>query len=133
MTVRSITMKDVIERRKHKRFRVREGAFAALKSHWFRSTILGEIIDISNDGLAFRYIAAKKRSGLSFKLKMLLADGSFSLERVPSRTISDIEIGNEFSVDFTPIRRCCVQFTRLTRDQISGLDHFIRNYSIDEV
>lgn len=126
-------MKDVIERRKHKRFRVREGAFAALKPHWFRSTILGEIIDISIDGLAFRYIAAKKRSELSFKLKILLADGSFSLDKVPSRTISDLEIGNEFSIDFTPIRRCCVQFARLTHDQISGLEHFIRNYSIDEV
>ncbi len=45
--------KQRVEQRKHKRFKVLEGAFAALRAPWPHSTRLGQIIDIGMGGLAF--------------------------------------------------------------------------------
>jgi hypothetical protein len=125
-------MKNIVERREHKRFRVKEGIFAAFKPHWLRSTILGEIVDIGRGGLALHYIPDTKQSDRPYKLKILLADGSFSLDKIPARTISDFEIEKRFSFGSIPIKRCGVQFGDLTPSQFSLLEHFIQNYAIDE-
>jgi hypothetical protein len=44
-----------VENRKFKRFKVKDLSFALLKSSFYEE--LGEIIDISKGGLAFKYLA----------------------------------------------------------------------------
>lgn len=51
------TRKELVERRKHKRFQVPFGAFAVLGPH---STKVGRIMDISMGGLTFRHIDRKE-------------------------------------------------------------------------
>lgn len=57
--------KKLVDRRKHKRFRVPESAFVTLRTHDVR---VAQIIDISRGGLAFRYVGEglTKRKGVQF-------------------------------------------------------------------
>lgn len=125
-------MKDLVERRKHKRFQVEDGAFALFRPHWHHSTISGRIIDISRDGLAFLYITSKDGSNGSFELSILFAYHSFYCDNVPVKTISDFEVADETPVSSITTRRRGVQFGELTQDQISQLEYFIQNHTIGE-
>jgi hypothetical protein len=124
-----ISGKNPIERRKHKRFKVQYGAFAIFQSNVKK---LGQIIDISRGGLAFRYIANGERFKGSDELDVLLADNSFHLEKIPFRTISDFVITSEISVNFITTRRCGVRFGELGQDQVSRIEFFINNHTFGE-
>ena len=121
----------MLERRKHKRFQLQNGAFAVLRAFsWPHSTQkLGQIIDMSMGGLAFSYIAEQEPSNGSFELGIFLADHSFHLRTIAFETISDLETNG---VPFSSItmRRSGVQFRELTPKQISQLKYFIRNHTI---
>jgi hypothetical protein len=120
----------MLERRKHKRFKVQNGAFAVLGAPpWPHSTKVGQIIDMSMGGLAFSYIAEQEPSNGSFELGIFLADNSFRLRKIPFETISDLEI-KKGPFNSITMRRSGVQFGELTPNQISQLKYFIRNHTI---
>ena len=121
--------KRLVERRKHMRFKVRDGAFAVLRAHARKPR---QIVDISKGGLAFRYIAYGERSNGSAELDILSHDNRFCLEKLPVNTISDFEISDKAPLSYTTVRRCGVHFRDLTESQISGLDYFIQNYTVGE-
>jgi len=122
--------KEVVDKRKHKRFRSQDLAFVALGSH---SREIGQIIDISRGGLAFRYIADGDRLNESRELEIYLAKYGFHLEKVPFNTISDFELTSELPLSSIIMRRCGVQFGELTQDQVSQLGYFIQNHTVGEV
>jgi len=116
----------IVEQRKHNRFQVKSPSFAVLRPN---ANKLGQIIDISRGGLAFRYDANKAQGNRASQLA-ILADNSFCLDEVPIKTISDFELD---SADiFKTMRRCGVQFGKLTPDQTSHVEFFIRNYATRE-
>ncbi len=119
-----------VERRKYTRFRTRNGALIELRSQRGK---LGEIIDISKGGLAFRYIDIGDRPKGSFELDIFLKETGFRLEKMPAKTISDFRTTKYFPFSSTKTRRQGVQFGELTQKQISQLEHFIRNYTTGEV
>jgi hypothetical protein len=121
--------KNPIERRKHKRFKVQYGAFAVFQSNVKK---LGQIIDISRSGLAFRYIANGERFKGSDELDILLADNYFHLEKIPFRAISDFGIAGEIPFNSITTRRCGVRFGELRESQISGIEYFINNHTFGE-
>lgn len=127
---RRMRKKEDIERRKYSRFWAKDGALIEVRSHRGR---LGEIIDISKGGLAFRYIDIGDRPKGSFELDIFLKEADFRLEKVPAKTISDLKTTKYFPYSSTKTRRQGVQFGELTRNQISKLDHFIKNYTTGEV
>jgi hypothetical protein len=116
---------ELIERRKDKRFEAPAGLFVAFKPHDAR---LGEIIDISMGGLAFRYLATKKLSNGSYKLKIFLTEGDFYLHDLRFETVTDF---GTFQIPHTSItmRRSGLQFGELTPDQRAQLKHFIHNHT----
>jgi CRISPR/Cas system-associated protein Cas10 (large subunit of type III CRISPR-Cas system) len=118
------------ERRKYQRFRAKDGALIELRSHRGK---LGEIIDISKGGLSFRYIDIGDRPKGSFEVDIFLKETSFRLEKVPAKTVSDLKTTQYFPYSSTKTRRQGVQFGELTRDQISKLEHFIKNCTTGEV
>ena len=122
-------MKDLLERRKHKRFQVENGAFALFKPHWHHSTMSGRIIDISRDGLAFHYVTSEGGSNGSFELGILFAYHGFHCKKIPVKTISDFKLADETLVSSIETRQRRVQFGELTEDQISQLDSFIQNHT----
>ena len=120
--------KELVEERKHNRFKVQNGGFAALHPQF---TVLGQIIDISRGGLAFRYVASEARTSGSAKLSILMTDGSFCFEKVPFKTIWDSAIPYEFSFGPITLRYCGVKFGELTHSQRVDLEYFIRFYTLE--
>lgn len=125
--------KEMAERRKDKRFEVRNGAFAVLRaSSWPHSTQkLGQIKDISMGGLAFSYIASEDLSNGSVQLSIFLVKNRFHLRKIPFETISDLET-DEVPFSSITMRRSGVQFGELTPNQISQLKYFIQSHTIGE-
>jgi len=122
-------MEKSAERRKHRRFRVQDGNFAALSPGF---CILGQIVDISRSGLAFRYVASSAGSHKCAKLKILKADRSFSCDRIPLKTIWDCSTPQDFSLGSLALRHCGVQFGKLGDDQKFDLKYFIENHTTDK-
>ena len=118
------------ERREHKRFEVKEGAFASIRGPVSK---LGQITDISRGGLAFRYIDTGSRPESSFDLDISLTDNGFHLGEVLCKNISDSEINNEFFFSSIAMRRLGVQFMELTHKQASSLEHFIEKHTVGEI
>jgi hypothetical protein len=118
-----------VERREHGRFRVEDGNFAVLSPEF---CVLGQILDISRSGLAFRYVASNVRSHECAELKILKTDGSCSCDRIPFKTIWDCSMPQDFSLDSLTLRHCGVQFGKLGDDRKFDLKYFIENYTTDK-
>jgi len=114
------------ERRKYRRFPVRERTFAVFGS---RVSELGQIMDISRAGVGIRYITHRDRSSASSELEIYLADRSFHVEKVPFKTVWDVEIANLFPSTSITMRQRGVQFGELTQGQIDRLGYFICNHT----
>jgi hypothetical protein len=104
-------------------------AVALMKSPGEKTTIVGEIIDISFGGVAFRYISAEPSEDGPSELSLVSADHSFYLGNLPITTISDLE---QAKLPFGSVstRRRGVKFGKLRQAQQFALQHFIRNYTV---
>ena len=119
--------KKSTERRKLKRFQVQDGAFAVVRPEFTR---LGQIINISYEGLAFQYaVTANQENGAS-ELDVFLKGDGFYLENMSFETVSDRRATRKSSKGFLPLRRCSVRFKDLTGAQIAQLEYFIQNHTI---
>ena len=116
-------LREHIERRQWKRFKVAEGAFAVLTNH---SNTLGQIKDISENGLSFRYIDSQEGRSEARELKIILSSGGLCLEGVPFKEVTDFEIKSEFSSSSIKMRRIGLEFGQLTPNQQMRLrNHFL--------
>jgi hypothetical protein len=109
------------DRRQHPRFRVQGDAVVVLKSY---PPTMGKIIDISRDGLSFRYIHNLEWLNQTHILDIFQAKGRFYLGRAEFTTVSNAKIS-----DF--VRRLSVRFNGLNRGQKKRLDRFIEKGTID--
>ena len=91
---------------------------------------LGQITDISNDGLAFTYIAGEGLRKGPLELEIFSTTGNFHLRKVPYKIILDLQIENGFPLSPVTTRRCGMQFGELTQVQKSQLDSFLQNYTV---
>ncbi len=121
---------DSADRRIHKRFEVKEGAFSSLRGPVSK---LGQIMDISRGGLAFRYIDTGVYPDSSFELDISSTNNGFHMTEVSCKAVSDSAIANEFHSSSITMRRLGVQFAELTHNQTSQLEHFIQTHTVGEV
>ena len=122
-------MKKIVKERRCVRFQVpADSAYAVFRRRWPRPSIMGNIVDVSLDGLCFRYIASPKASNRSSHIDILLTDGSFRLHKIAVQTISDFEIDGKTSMG-VETRQCGMQFGELTDNQKSDLRYFIQTYT----
>ena len=121
--------KGCVERRQVKRFKVAEGAFAALVN---QGSKLGQIRDISKTGLSFRYIDSQEAPADARELKILLGSGGLCVDKVPFKKVTDFEIKSEFSFSSIKMRQIGLQFGELNPTQRVHLDNFILNHTIGE-
>ena len=117
------------ERRQQKRFKAQEGAFAALGAQDNR---LGQIKDISIQGLSFRYIDGNETLENANELKIILGDQGLYLDNLPFKKISDFEIKSEFSFSTVKMRQIGLEFGELTAEQKMRLDRFIQYHTINK-
>jgi hypothetical protein len=120
---------DLLEQRKHKRFRAQDGTYAILKGPGKK---LGQVINISIGGLAFRYIDIGERPKSSFELDISIEEDGFLVDSLSFETVSDFSTSREFPFSSTPIRRRGGHFRALNKDQICDLEYFIQNYAVGE-
>jgi hypothetical protein len=117
----------VEEQRQYKRFQVPKGAFVGLGPY---DTKVGQIIDMSMGGLAFRYVGMEEP--LHGELDIFLSERDFYLGRIPFKTVSDFEMVSTAPSSPVSMRRTGVQFKKLTHFQISRLQYLIQNYTLGE-
>jgi hypothetical protein len=135
-----------ISRRSHKRFKVKDGAFAVLYQD---SSKLAQILDISMAGFSFRYSDSQfidnDRSGHAFfyqvdrrqlqdfsNFDIFLVDSGIYIDRIPCKVVSNFELEELDSPNSVNMRRCCIQFDELVPEQISDLEYFIQNCTLDK-
>jgi c-di-GMP-binding flagellar brake protein YcgR len=111
-----------MERRKHTRYKSRGLGFVAL--HNDHGHILGQLLDISQNGLSLRYLAENnipENFKESCKLDVFSSDQEIALENVSSELVydSDVESGN------IATKRCALQFKDLTDDQQHSLGQYL--------
>jgi len=125
--------KRTIERRRHKRYKAVEGAYAAISPN---SHKLGQVIDISMGGLSFKYIDTTSDDTdfeQSPEESVFLSSMGYYVGDLPFQTISDYEITNAPSFSSMKIRKRHVQFTDLSFKQLFDLDYYLRNNVSEQV
>ncbi len=121
--------KKTVERRQDERFQTGKNTYALLRA---RGSKLGRVIDISKGGLAFRYVSVGERLKGPLELDLLSHQYDYRIDKIPVKIITDLEIANKKAFKSTILKRVGVQFGKLTREQKSKLEHFIRDHAVDE-
>jgi len=112
------------DRRKYRRFLARKNALVSIRP---RLLLLGKIIDISAEGLSFIYLGPRRIFGGSSKLSIFIAglEKGISPAKLPFKVIKDFQPPQKFPLNLLKIRKCSVQFGRLTNSQKTKLEYFI--------
>ena len=125
--------KRTVERRKNRRYKAVEGAYAAISPN---SHKLGQIIDISMGGLSFKYIdtsSDESDTEITSEESIFLSSMGYYVGDLPFKTVSDYEVTNAPSFSSMKIRKRHVQFTDLTFKQLFDLDYYLRNNVSEQV
>jgi hypothetical protein len=119
-------MTEKEERRKHKRFQVRQGVLVGLAHS---SVQVGPVVDISMGGLAFHYVGKKQPTNGSH-LSLFSADDHFYLGNIKFKTVYDSVVAGE--PDSECMRRCGVEFMGMDKNQELLLEDCILLNAIGE-
>ena len=113
---------NATEKRSKTRYKLKDRAYVVFQSH---PTRLGEIVDISADSLAFRYLADGQgpASGPQ-QVDIMLSGQGVYLKKIPVTPIADRE---EAVLPFatTITRIAALQFGELTEEQRRRLNHLL--------
>ncbi len=119
--------KRTVDRRKHKRYKAVDGAYAAVSPNSYK---LGQVIDISMGGLSFKYIDTSANDAeydQAPEESLFLSSMGYYVGELPFKTIADYEVTNAPSFSSMKIRKRHIQFTDLSFKQLFDLDYYIRN------
>ena len=114
------------EQRKHRRFRVKENAFAVINPDPVK---LVPILDIAMGGIGIYVNDVAKWVNDSPKLEIMVADCSFYLDSIPFEIISSIRAFPGDASNMLDGRRYSLKFGNLRPVQKARLKYFIRNYT----
>ena len=117
-----------VERRKHTRFQLKPGAYAVLSPNLIK---LGQIIDISVSGLAFRYIRYGDKDVDNVDSDVLLYGKNMYVDRIPFRIVSDVELTNPGIFSSVLMNKFSIEFKNLTGKQLEQLEMFIKSHTIN--
>lgn len=124
---RNANGKDYLERRKHKRFTIKDVAFAILRAD--DDEELGQIINISMGGLAFQYFVGNREFQKADRLDVILAENRLHIDDIGFRVVDDYELISELPFSSITKREQRVHFDNLTDDQKVGIEGFIREHA----
>jgi hypothetical protein len=141
--------KEFVERRKNERFKVKTGAIAMIRplsakqEQTKNMSVKGnafvdrakycQIINISNEGLAFRYIDTNGESNEPFELDVLFIQDSICftyLKNIPFKTVWVSHEPGKTSSSHLKTRELGIQFGEMTHQQKSQLDRFLEKCTI---
>jgi len=114
-------------KRKHKRFKAKEGAFAIVNSDYNK---IGQIETISKGGLAFQYVADGKILSGPVEIEIFSTDRDFYLKKLSAEVVGDSAVDDTVHLSSLPVRELVVQFGKMQPIQKLLLDCFIQKYTI---
>ncbi len=114
---------DTIERRKEERSLAGESAFAAIED----SSMAGQIVDISNGGLCFKYIDDNNENEMGIPINSALSLVSLSsfVGELQFQVVEDYPVLNVTPFSSMAFRMCHLQFGELEGQQVAALDDYI--------
>lgn len=115
-----------VERRRHRRFQVKDNAFTVLNPDPVK---LVPIMDIGMGGLGIYVNEEDGWLNKSSKLEIMVADCSFYLENLSFNIVSTIRPFPVQSASLLDGRRYSIKFGNLRPGQKSSLKYFIRTYT----
>jgi len=120
-----------VEQRKYKRYKGKDGAFAAFLSPG-EFISLGNIIDISMGGLCVRYLSTSGASPTCTGMKIFGSNGRFiHVEKLDCQIVHDTEIP-ESTLGQLSTRRCGVRFRNLNVRDKAMLQDFIEHFAYED-
>jgi len=125
--------KRTIERRKNKRYKAVEGAYAAISPN---SNKIGQIINISMGGLCFKYINTENNSEEPVNRNeesIFLSSMRYYVGDLSFQTIADYEITDTPSFSSMKVRKRHVKFTDLSFKQLFDLDNYLKNNVSEQI
>jgi hypothetical protein len=122
------TKNDFVERRKHKRLKVKENIFAVLSSD---NKKLGQIKDISEGGLTFQYIENNKPAEGLVEIDIFSPTNDFYLKNIPVEIIKDTEVDNSVPFSSVPMKQFRIQFGKMTPTQLELLGYLLQHYTLE--
>lgn len=123
------TIDSFMERRKHQRFQLKPGAYAVLSPNLIK---LGQIIDISESGLAFRYIRYRKASNDDADTDVLLYGKNMYVDKISFQLVADVELSNPGIFSSVLMNKCSLSFEDISPSQLDKIKLFINNHVVDE-
>lgn len=112
-----------IPRRKKRRFGVCNFTYVKLCCEHDKD--IGQLLDISTEGLSFRYLSNGEGTKTFSELSILLSNGDLAVSSVPIKTTSDVDLHPGASPCPINFRRAGVQFGFLTDIQKNELDRYL--------
>ena len=120
-----------IEQRKYPRFSVQNHTFSALGSEF---EIVGKVNDISIKGLSFSHLSKNIEAGSnsdSSRVDIFLSKNNFYLANVHCKIVYDIQHPKFYENSYVVIRRCGLQFDKLSESQSNLIESLIENYATE--
>ena len=114
-----------IERRRHKRYRVKDETFA------FIGEETGTIVDIGKGGLSFHFAVFEKEPVIPSHLDIFLSQPHFYLPKVPVFLVSEVQTVPVSIFSLLRIKRFSLQFGSLSSDQQAQIEDFIASNTIE--
>jgi len=90
---------------------------------------LGQIKDISMNGLAFKYLADEARSNGVGELDIIIRQDCLCVKSIPIQPVSDFELAKENAFSTVRLRQPGVQFGELTSEQSAQLEFILKNHT----
>lgn len=116
----------VVERRRHKRYRVKGETFAFLGDE------TGTLFDISEGGFSFHFAVFEKEPVIPSHLDIFHAEPHFYLPKIPVSFVSEIQTVPASIFSLLRIKRLSMKFGLLSRDQQALLEDFIARHTVTE-
>jgi len=120
------------DRREQERFKLKPGAVVLLTQDWPHSTIVGNILDISKNGVAVQIVDDQTFPESPCELGLACANPPFFLGKVPAKPVSDLTVAKIPFGSLMP-RRLGLRFGPLTHDQTSDIEEYIRDNALAKV
>jgi len=119
------------ERRKDKRFAMKDSVFAMLDSHPFGHA--AAVLDVSRGGAGLQYCSTDGRDCDWKRLDVISSYENFILRKLPIEIISDQLVADkQGDPPVEGMKRCGVKFRNLTYTQKALLDIFIEQHAAAE-
>jgi len=115
------------ERRKHKRFKALGETYAVFRAP---NPILGQIMDISEGGLAIRYVEGERRLNNVVEFDLFTTSDDLAVNAIAAVARSDQQLSTEEDHDAEPTRRRGIEFISLLKGQMEAVKALIRKQGI---